>query len=210
MELLDAILSHITARRASHDSSILRSILRLSRVNTAFHNHIHGSTLLAQELFLTPNAHNNNVTCVLQEFELERRNTFRLGCLRCVDLGLDSPILRHISFHISCSQLRRKMPSWKVPSWREMFLTQPPLTELWVDFQGLPGGRQIPLVLLRRAGGIKLKDVTETTSELSERFGGRRSSDRSWDPSWVRFSAKLNGRGELWDREKRFGARIEV
>ena len=91
-----------------------------------------------------------------------------------------------------------------------MFLTQPPLTELWVDFQGLPGGRRIPLVLLRRAEGIKLKDVMETTTELAERFGGRRSSDRSWDPSWVRFSAKLNGRGELWDRERGFGARIEL
>ena len=64
VELLDAILGHITARRGPHDSSILRGILRLSRVNTAFYNHIHGDTLIAQELFLTPNAHNNNVTCV--------------------------------------------------------------------------------------------------------------------------------------------------
>ena len=78
-------------------------------------------------------------------------------------------------------------------SWYEMFLTQPPITEGWAEIHPL-----IPLVLLRRANGIKLKDLLETVMELSERFEAKSGASGTG----VYFSARLNGRGELWNGER--------
>ena len=128
VELLDAILLDIVARRGRpKDSSIPRGTLRLSRVNRAFYNHIHGDTDISQQLFLAPKANHSKLSCVLKDFGLARRNTCGVECMK---LGLDSPILGCVSFSISCYQIKHQIQSWAMRSWSEMLLTQPPITEI--------------------------------------------------------------------------------
>lgn len=202
-ELLDLILDHLLRSREDHDGQVLRWTFNLQRINKTFYSHLRGSTSTAGELYLAPKPQQTIRTFLMKEhgFFISQWQT-RLLC------SWRSGYVRHrrnhclIRFRISNHEAFAD-----IPSYGDMYLAQPPVTDIWMQGMGFCGtagiaGKYLPLhlkpMLLSRPGGIKVMDVLESAKSLLRRFGGRAEREN------VFFWARLDENGRLWSLESRF------
>lgn len=141
VELLDNIFQHLTPK----------NIFGIQLVSATVRGHIQGDTLTAKRLYLVATSNNTKLKVALNsahgndDFELPfiKRATVYMGMyLRYISVQL------HSSDYLDANQ-----------SYGAMLLTQPPIEEMRVaEFLHRQTNRP-KNALLRRAGGIKMKDL---------------------------------------------------
>lgn len=155
VELLDMILDHVFLDPESSLHRLIRWGFQLQRVNKTFYHHINGDTKAAQALYLKPQAAGLNFSTILTETE-------KLGIQNLRDC-LSTEVSRSrvkIDMNLSKAPLERDAPSWG-----EILLIQPPVTEVLVRCEVMQGWRGTYRGLwdegVHRPNGFRLKDIME-------------------------------------------------